>query len=313
LLLTTDGPNIAVYGSIMTTFHVVQLLATASTINGTNPSTTEREVACLFVALDAAMNAAMEDYGRLVAAFTNYEEIPEAAAICPFPTTFTRRASPPYSSAFKYIRALLRGNTRDPHCVTFLAQQEDGAKCVVKFSRRYSIEAHVALADQHLAPRLLGFDRLENSDIDMVVMDYVQGVTLWQAKRQDREMSLNMFDDLGKALQVLHEKKHVFGDLRDTNVMILDNAGAHRVNLVDFDWAGEHDKSTYPQMNMIGIKWADGMKRGAPMQMEHDHSMLRLLHRQYLDSELSQMKCSCLKRPHDGDDGPSSNKQQKTD
>ncbi|KAH7102799.1 hypothetical protein BKA62DRAFT_698867 [Auriculariales sp. MPI-PUGE-AT-0066] len=288
LLLSTDGPNIAVYGSIITEFHVVQLLATASTVGCPDPDLREETVARLFVALGAAIRGLKSYYAGLKPAS---EQLPMPT--CPWPTDIASRTDPSRSFTLRYIRPLYRGKSPDSKCITFLAKLDDDRQCVVKFSRRYSSRAHNVLAAARLAPTLLAIQTLEKTSIQMIVMDHVDGATLWQTRQNDGAIPPKMFEDLNEALRLLHKEKIVFGDLRDTNIILLKNPGEYCVNVVDFDWAAEHGQGRYPQLNTQQIKWADGMAWREPMFTHHDHEMLRFMHAEYGNNSLPLMVCEC--------------------
>ena len=75
--------------------------------------------------------------------------------------------------------------------------------------------------------------------------------------------------DLTKALDLLHEKGFVFGDLRQANVLY-SSRDKGRVFLVDFDGVGEHGKDRYsPCLNTsLGL----GMVRWQIMDKSYDRS-----------------------------------------
>ncbi|KAK7002083.1 hypothetical protein R3P38DRAFT_3215881 [Favolaschia claudopus] len=69
-------------------------------------------------------------------------------------------------------------NTRN---AVFVALGSDGAEVVVKFARRYNVQAHELLAKSRLAPKLL-HHRLVRGGMTMVVMERVVGTFDKQSK-----------------------------------------------------------------------------------------------------------------------------------
>jgi RIO-like serine/threonine protein kinase len=75
----------------------------------------------------------------------------------------------------------------------------------------------------------------------VVVMGCVNGNTAFQ-KYGNQQLLQPVFDQVEQALGILHAKNIVFADLRHPNIMI-DKDG--HVLLIDFDWCGVHEESTY--------------------------------------------------------------------
>src|SRR5438046_9227519 len=78
------------------------------------------------------------------------------------------------------------------------------------------------------------------------------------------------------AINALHEKGFVFGDLRWPNIMVLNG----RAKILDFDWCGNDGEDRYPAtLNDLGdINWHQDVHRGSIMRKEHDCFMLEGLH-----------------------------------
>ncbi|EJD00497.1 uncharacterized protein FOMMEDRAFT_159204, partial [Fomitiporia mediterranea MF3/22] len=109
----------------------------------------------------------------------------------------------------------------------------DEVNVVVKFTAHYHEDAHRMLAEEQLAPTLHFCIHLFG-DMYMVIMDYVEGTSLYftQEELRDRE---KIYNDVERAVKLLHEQDLVFGDLRVQNIVSRPDGGAM---LIDFDWAG---------------------------------------------------------------------------
>ncbi|TFY75892.1 hypothetical protein EWM64_g8122 [Hericium alpestre] len=69
----------------------------------------------------------------------------------------------------------------------------------------------------------------------MVVMDYIHGSRPPETQQD--------YEDVEKAISLLHNEDMVFGDIRKPNIIAKPNGGAM---LIDFDWVGKHQVSKYP-------------------------------------------------------------------
>ena len=132
-----------------------------------------------------------------------------------------------YSSVFPLITMFLGSSPMD---------------VVIKFVECYGEEAYQLLAKEHLVPQLLYCGRvgINNNDpifgeLQMVIMEYVDGETLQEVKQVPPRAK----EEVICALEILHDKNYVFGDLRWQNIMIMRN---EEVKLVDFDWTGKENE-----------------------------------------------------------------------
>ncbi|ETW75878.1 hypothetical protein HETIRDRAFT_329424 [Heterobasidion irregulare TC 32-1] len=141
-------------------------------------------------------------------------------------------------------------------CLTFLARitvnGAEGDSIVVKFVDRYGIEPHELLTSEELAPRLMYFSDLAKrrpghwyDGFGMVVMEHLEGTTL-----ADKYARSVVSDDVRaavtKAIGILAGKYLVRGDLRRSNVMVLNGDGKEQVRIIDFDWSGRAEVVRYP-------------------------------------------------------------------
>ncbi|KAG9093669.1 hypothetical protein FS749_013982 [Ceratobasidium sp. UAMH 11750] len=144
---------------------------------------------------------------------------------------------------------------------------------VVKFTRRYNGHAHRLLAEHGYAPKLL-FDGSEHPDFPrpagllMIVMEYIV--------EDPQDPSYDAYPTLRAALDLLHDRGLVFGDLRSLNVLVPEcpaDQGA-KAMLIDFDWCGRDGVDRYPLDIRTEVAWADGVGPGTLMYKHHDDFML---------------------------------------
>ncbi|KAH7886464.1 hypothetical protein F5I97DRAFT_1928318 [Phlebopus sp. FC_14] len=195
---------------------------------------------------------------------------------CPTPNVYLRGDT---RVTFEYLQPL----ERYPSCVTYLARTtEDRHKVVVKFVTEYGNEAHHMMGEAGYAPKLLFYGPI-NVDADMpsygnlrmVVMDYVDGLMLCDAKEK-RKVPPDFHSDLAEAIQKLHDEGFVFGDLREPNIMIT-NDDKPKVQLIDFNWAGKKGEARYPVSISRSIQWPEGVQGLELIDEAHDKAMLKFL------------------------------------
>ncbi|KAK0487202.1 hypothetical protein IW261DRAFT_1589645 [Armillaria novae-zelandiae] len=158
----------------------------------------------------------------------------------PFPTSFQNGNQPqslkPFDSAFAEIIP-------------------DRTKIIVKFVQTYGVEAHKLLAQHHLAPHLLSCEHLGEDGagygaLKMVVMGYVEGEAA--TEMFNGALAPEVFNDLERALNIIHGEDLVFGDLGKPNIMIVPRPnGDDTVRLIDFDWVGKENEARYPILSKV--------------------------------------------------------------
>ena len=108
----------------------------------------------------------------------------------------------------------------------------------------------------------------------MVVMDYLDPTTFKHVSDPDTDLKAAVY----KAVDVLHDRRLVHGDLRDCNVMYRKVNGAWIALLLDFDWSGKYGEVRYPgTINRITVDRPAGVQGAKPILMEHDRAMIELL------------------------------------
>jgi serine/threonine protein kinase len=152
-------------------------------------------------------------------------------------------------------------------------------KVIVKFTARYNEKVHRLLAEAQLAPKLHFCERVIG-DLYMVVMEYVEGKSVWQLRREKTPIPKVVATKVEKAVNLLHEHDIVFGDLRCNNVLVVGSGADARAVLVDFDWAGEQGKGRYPATlnpDIVGDTWHVGVLPYHIMHKDHDLWLLKEL------------------------------------
>ncbi|THV04062.1 hypothetical protein K435DRAFT_714825 [Dendrothele bispora CBS 962.96] len=149
---------------------------------------------------------------------------------------------------------------------------------IVKFTLKYNVEAHQTLAKANLAPKLYHHCPVLGGYV-MIVMEKVVGKMAWDWKNFDqRKMPRSIYADVHRAVDILHDKGIVFGDLRLPNILVRDIS--QRAVLVDFDWAAKEGEGRYPPTidpDSLSHGWASGVERYGLMKKEHDLHMLEML------------------------------------
>ncbi|KAF8656318.1 hypothetical protein AX14_008071 [Amanita brunnescens Koide BX004] len=151
--------------------------------------------------------------------------------------------------------------------------RDTGRKVCVKFTRRYSREAHKYCADNGFAPELLGCDSLPGAWI-MVVLECIDDdyISLFSAPTRIRTHG-NLYSLIQRKLQMLHQRRMVHGDICDVNIMVQE-AVVDKILLINFDGAGKIGEARYP-INANCAVWrpADAVDRQFVAAL-HDMKML---------------------------------------
>ena len=184
-------------------------------------------------------------------------------------------------------RIMLTYKQRFDNTTAFLAEAtcESTGKSldvVVKFSTTYGKRGHELLANampKALASLLYYCEKPEDTgNLWIVVMEYIEGDLL---SNSDAQITPFLRADIATALEILHTRDIVFGDLRKSNI-ILSPVGA---KLLDFDWCGEDGKVLYPPAINLSedeggkpiIDWHPAVQCGTPIKKEHDTYMYHRL------------------------------------
>ncbi|KAK6987832.1 Proteinkinasesubdomain-containing proteinPKL ccin9, partial [Favolaschia claudopus] len=271
-VVAVGGPWLAILGAVITSRCIVQRFTDFMWLGPRNALANNdhvRQVARVLFALKGAL-ADSQLFQDSLPISPPISDEPLPSRFFPHVTSYVAEGS--QEKYFKYVAPL----ERDPTCVTFHCRAlEDDADIVVKFVRSYGEAAHRLLAGRGLAPQLLYCGLVDAaasySGIKMVVMGFVAGKTLsWLKMKQVIPQHLG--DELASILDVLHRAGFVYGDLREPNIMLTDDA--KKVQLVDFDWAGKVGEACYPISLSKSVQWPPGCHGLGLITQAHDMYML---------------------------------------
>ncbi|KAI0758072.1 hypothetical protein C8Q74DRAFT_295609 [Fomes fomentarius] len=172
----------------------------------------------------------------------------------------------------------------------FRVEQEDGTLLCVKFSKRYSVDAHRVAHAAGFAPMLHAVNMVYGWT--MVVMDDMSAgySTMCDLKRWEKgiekaqakpAVSLKVAQEkVIRCLALLHQAGYVHGDVRDVNVLVRNKDAppeSEDVQLVDWDWSGEESTTTYPYAVNPDVQRPQDALSGMPITVEHDQWMAERL------------------------------------
>lgn len=224
-------------------------------------------------ALRIASRELKEKYPSLVKSETSQAEYP-------FPRSFVKKGGKGGETArvaFTYTHET-DDNVLRKKKVFHARVDMTGKRICVKFTQRYSEAAHEAGVELGIAPDLLAVERI--GQWYMVVMEDVseQYSNLYQVK-EDVYDQRSVEKLVKEAIESLHRKGFVHGDVRHTNIMI-DNKlvkGARNrsrpILLVDWDWAGTDGEVKYPVTLNSSVLRPKGAYAGEKIEASHDLEM----------------------------------------
>ncbi|KAF9787380.1 hypothetical protein BJ322DRAFT_1055045 [Thelephora terrestris] len=278
ILLAIAGDRLVVSTAIFTDSVYANELFTMTLRLSTHFADDVSRVACLFMAVKQCITQLRELYQHL-------EGVPPARVLWPNPTADpsvpngTERMEELHLEFFSKLdrhgNPINQGDLNDEdkrhpmYLATMRAGDDSEATVVlVKFATKYNEGAHRLLASQTppLTPTLHACVRVIG-DMFMVVMQYISpsdGMALADIL-PPRPNADAVRPHISKALDLLHAKEFVFGDLREQNVMYLSDG---RILLVDFDGVGVHETSRYSVC--LNPEAGLGVRRNQIMEKSHD-------------------------------------------
>ena len=153
----------------------------------------------------------------------------------------------------------------------YIATLDTSQEVIVKFTNRYNEAAHRLLAEEQLAPRLHFCERVIG-ELYMVVMDRVDGKSIWQLRVEGTPVPAIVLKKVQEAVDLLHEKDIVIGDLRDPNILYVASKGSDEgcVILVDLDWPAKDEEGRYPAALNLNNAWSEDVSPYGIMRKSHD-------------------------------------------
>jgi hypothetical protein len=161
------------------------------------------------------------------------------------------------------------GNTTTAIYIATLG--DTSQEVVVKFTAHYNEAAHRILAEAQLAPTLHFCERVIGN-LYMVIMDRVDGKSIWQLQEEGAPVPTVVSKKVEHALNLLHAQDIVFADLRDPNILHVASKGSGEgcVILVDFDWPAKDGEGRYPAILNPNNAWSDDVSPFGIMRKSHD-------------------------------------------
>lgn len=123
----------------------------------------------------------------------------------------------------------------------------------------YSRSLHESCAKHGYAPALLGYEQLPGGWI-MVVMEHLNLHAFTPlchlGEKELRDIRKSIHTAVKAIVDVMHREGHVYGDIRDTNLLVAQTESDDlQVKLVDFDWGGKIGEARYPMLvNHVGVQ-----------------------------------------------------------
>ncbi|KAI9463169.1 hypothetical protein HD554DRAFT_2287753 [Boletus coccyginus] len=274
---TSPGPYIVFAGAVWNLRPIVQVLSTPLAFHYHSTDTQNQ--------LTVARH--MAAFRKAVKTLREYHECLSAISEAGPGNTLSHDTLFPYRTEFK---SLDDGSTKS---ICYTKQfEEDGKKrwriffgtlqedrrdqICIKFTRRYSEEAHLHCAKFGHAPTLRGFEKLPGGWY-MVVMDWLVGYDLLADLPETDRLPRSVFDAIREQLDILHACRLVHGDIRDTNLLVKHDDRT-KFMIIDFDWAGQVGIVQYPPyVNHSDIERPDDARDGLPIKADHDITMLDII------------------------------------
>ncbi|CAE6493838.1 unnamed protein product [Rhizoctonia solani] len=272
MILAIAGPWMCVLGGIMLEHPVIQPL-TPFFLVGNNPSSPghANTVAKIFASLAKALRELQNFYEG----FQMYTATLDPTRHLPYIREFSldgKRVDIEYRKPLVPGKAVFLGVARP--------KSDESYKVIVKFAESYNAAAHRVLEEINLAPKLIyisseGPDSFKVAQRIMVVMENAPYDNLTGIPSHP-DCVLN---DVKRALDALHKRNIVFGDLRPPNVLGVEDSKGRITGamMIDFDWCGTAGEATYPMDINLTIDWPEGVGPGLPIKPEHDNEMLKRL------------------------------------
>ncbi|CAJ0748276.1 7217_t:CDS:1 [Entrophospora sp. SA101] len=142
-----------------------------------------------------------------------------------------------------------------------------GKLILVKFVKRYGIDAHIYCADQGIAPKFYAYNKIPGWS--MVVMEYLtEYVDIYTAMHDLKLDQKVLFKKAEETIKILHDRDFVHGNLQASSILV--SIDMRQMRIVDFVWSGLNGKVFYPYFINNSVPWHHEVDCGKPIRMEHD-------------------------------------------
>ena len=145
-------------------------------------------------------------------------------------------------------------------------------RLLVKFAPQYGEEAHRAMMESGIVPKLYACENLAGG-WKGVAMAYV-GDRFKMYFELETEDPPAVKPILERAVSKIHEMGFVHGDLRGPNILCRKAPKGMKVFIIDWDMSGRVGEVTYPLMLNPRVARHPDAKPGMRIQKEHDQYML---------------------------------------
>eukprot|EP00118_Oscarella_pearsei_P020943 m.232188 g.232188 ORF g.232188 m.232188 type:complete len:589 (+) comp40077_c1_seq4:199-1965(+) len=158
--------------------------------------------------------------------------------------------------------------------------QANGEDVIVKLAASpYGLEAHQCCEEVQLAPQIRKFKQFDFSGsrfcgvvMERLSKDFIPLSYAFFHPWMNADTATKIKEGIKTALDAMHGKDLVHGDLRAANVLVSKEG---EVKVIDFDWAGRENEVLYPKNLNYLLVWAKGVRCGKPLQKAHDLCFFR--------------------------------------
>ncbi|KAF9232355.1 hypothetical protein BU15DRAFT_90679 [Melanogaster broomeanus] len=276
-LLVVFGPYVVFAGAVWNLRPVVQVLSTPLVFHYHSTDTQNQlTIARHMAAFCKAVRTLKEHYEHLSSSLSvdgdGLANTSSHDLLFPYPTEF-KSLDDESTNNIRYAEQLEEDGKKTRLIFFGTLQEDPSVQICIKFTRRYSKEAHLHCAKLGFAPKLRGFEVLPGGWY-MVVMDKLVGYDLLADLPDSDRLSGLVFETIREQLKTLHACQLVHGDVRDTNVLVKKDDRA-KFMIIDFDWAGKIGDVRYPPyVNYMDVWRPEGARDGKLVEVAHDDEML---------------------------------------
>jgi serine/threonine protein kinase len=226
-------------------------------------------------AIASSLDAFKKTIGRLEEYYQTLPLAPPVVRTFPYPTSYKDKRGQEIKFTYR---------SRIDEKLVFRASVDGDVKnnsLCVKFTKRYSENAHQFLANLGYAPQLREVTSLPGG-WTMVIMDFSPYAQLAELFMPSVESPRFVKSKIRDIVQKLHDNGFVHGDIRENNILVDPETLASKddcaVHLIDFDWAGKDQEVRYlGRVNTLTVRRPNGVSDGELITKSHDMEMVSLL------------------------------------